>query len=412
MKRESLTARGSELKEKLGELDLENRMIEEEIKRDNKSKEELTVQNDLLRLEVRRLRDLLSAKADAVFSLENRRQQLELSMAERKEEISVHREVLRAELRAALEEKHRVTMELRNREANVERLKARFNIANSSKAGEEQHSQAYYVILAAQKREELQRKGDELDHNVRICEKEIRALQTTLDHLNARNKAFRASFQKVELEGDDMQIMEQLEQRMKLGKEALFRKKKELQRLVTDVEEDVRRIEEVQNQNMRATKQREHLESAKAQIEEEILTQQAQLGELDDRLDKMITKHRTKTAAALQISPDMLSGGTLEEKTVRAEVLKDVAQNVLYTLGQLANEFPEITDNLTELLRQADLQLPAKPPSRQGGPRQFAAAPASNVGGNQDNASSLRGQPLQSQRGGMAVQPRTFDVDF
>ena len=36
----------------------------------------MTIQNDLLRLEVRRLRDLLSAKADAVFSLENRKQQL------------------------------------------------------------------------------------------------------------------------------------------------------------------------------------------------------------------------------------------------------------------------------------------------------------------------------------------------
>ena len=44
-------------------------MLEDEIKEDTKVKEGQAVQNDLLRLEERRMRDLLSAKADAVFSL-------------------------------------------------------------------------------------------------------------------------------------------------------------------------------------------------------------------------------------------------------------------------------------------------------------------------------------------------------
>ena len=327
MRREQLTEKQKVKKEELGELELQNRMIEDEIKRETRVKEDLVVNNDLLKLEVRRLRDLLTSKADAVFSLENRKQQLELSLAERKEEINVHLEVLRAELKVGLEEKHKVTMELRNREANVEKLRSRFEAISKAKGtNDEGHSQAYYVILAAQKREALQRRGDELDYDVRKCEKEIRALQTTLDHLNVRNKAYRESFRKIEINGDDFEVIKQLEERLKLGKENLFRKKKELQRLTTDIEEDSRRLQQITSQVEGAEKQTEHLMNAKAQIEEELLTQDAQLSELDDRIDKFISKHRAKSAEALQVDMSSFTNGTIEEKAVRAEIIKDVVQ--------------------------------------------------------------------------------------
>lgn len=47
------------------------------------------VSNDIMRLEVKRLRDILNGAADDMFSLENRRQQLTMSMTERKAEIKV-----------------------------------------------------------------------------------------------------------------------------------------------------------------------------------------------------------------------------------------------------------------------------------------------------------------------------------
>lgn len=323
-RKERLAADKINLSEKGNELELENRMIEDEIRRDTRVKEEVVVAIDLMRLEVRRLKDLLSAKADAVFSLENRREQLLLSMEERKQEIAVHRDVLRAEYRTSNEERHQATMDLRSREAAVEKLKARFEAV--ARPPDEGHSQSYYIIKAAQKREEMQRRGDELDQDVRRCEREIRALQTTLDHLNARNNAYRNSFQKVDLQGDDGEVLKQLEERTKLGRDALFKKKKELQRLVTDFEEDARRLEQVKQQSERITAQKEQLDHAKYQVSEEIMSQDVQISELTERIDKVVAKHRTKAAEKLGVSVGLFQNGTLEEKSCKAEVLKDVCQ--------------------------------------------------------------------------------------
>lgn len=69
------------------------------------------------------------------------------------------------------EDVHRLTLELKERELKVQKLENKYNVmvAKARGSGEdgETHSQAYYVIKAAQEREELQREGDTLDAKVR-----------------------------------------------------------------------------------------------------------------------------------------------------------------------------------------------------------------------------------------------------
>ncbi|RYH20389.1 hypothetical protein EON65_23570 [archaeon] len=324
-RKEELNGKFAKLTDQLGEKELENKMMEEEMKRDTRDYEELTVLNDLLLLEVKRLRDVLSAKSDVVFSLENRKQQLLLSMEERKQEISVHRDLLRAELKALQEDRHRIILELNTRQNNVTRLKSRFEALNSSGDGEEKHSQAYFVIKAAQKREELQRRGDQLDQDIRKVEKDIRALQLTLEHLNMRNIAYRESFKKIDLKGEDMEVLKQLETRTKLNKDALFKQKKDLQRISTDYEEDRARYDSVVGQLEKIKKQQQHLDSAKNQVEDEIRSQESILNDLAGRMVKSIEKHQIRFQE-YGGHLDKFPNGTLEEKTVKAEVLRDVVQ--------------------------------------------------------------------------------------
>ena len=124
-----------------------------------------------------------------------------MSMEEREKEIQVHKDILVSEQKAAEEERHKVAVELQLRKNKVKNLRIKYEglvQKSQSSSGEVEavgeHSQAYYVIKAAQEKEELQRYGDELDGKIRKCEKEIKALANTLDHLKMRNKNYRDKF--------------------------------------------------------------------------------------------------------------------------------------------------------------------------------------------------------------------------
>jgi UDP-glucose:O-linked fucose beta-1,3-glucosyltransferase len=128
------------------------------------------------------------------MTLETRRLQLSLALEERNNEIAIHKDMLKIHIKNAEEERHSANAELRDRVGKIEKLKIRYEIIMTQFApgdGDEEHSQAYYVIKAAQKREELQREGDELDANIRRAEKEIKALENTLKLMNNRNEQFR-----------------------------------------------------------------------------------------------------------------------------------------------------------------------------------------------------------------------------
>mmetsp|Transcript_39117 Transcript_39117/g.66569 ORF Transcript_39117/g.66569 Transcript_39117/m.66569 type:complete len:960 (-) Transcript_39117:274-3153(-) len=372
MKEVAVKAQGA-LKEKIEELEKETVSYGQSLEALVRSKEDTMVNNDVLRLEVKRLRDALNTKADKVFNLENRKQQLLLSMEERKHEIGLHQEVQRAQLRAAEDEKHRITVELGGRRMAVEKLRDKYETlckvsgVRSDEDGGEPKSQAYYLIQAAQKREELQRQGDEMDQEIRKAEKEIKALTHTLKHLAGMNSNFRQAHQKVELKGEDAERLRQLEEQSKVASDELFKKKKELQRLQTDLEEDGRRLEQVAAQGQRLEERNAHLESAKRQMESELEVQRDAVERISRKVTHMSVTHRQNSRRPVE-GPGAGAGeeNTLQELDFKCEATMDTLNNALFTLGQLGHEYPEIRDVLDSALRDASLTIPANPASRGG----------------------------------------------
>lgn len=76
----------------------------------------------------------------------------------------------------------------------------------------------------------MQRYGDELDGKVKKCEKEIKALLNTLDHLKVRNKNYRDKFMQG-AEGADLERKQILEDQFRAASETLFRKRRDMGQL-------------------------------------------------------------------------------------------------------------------------------------------------------------------------------------
>ena len=159
---EKVHSQRDNLNTQIQELKLENEMATNDLDAVQKTKEKTLVQHDCKKLEIKKLRDTVNVEADRVYGLENRKYQLEMSMEEREKEIQVHKDILVSESKAAEEERHKVAVELQYRKTRVKNLRIKYEgliQRNKSSSGEQdaagEHSQAYFVIKAAQEKEEL-----------------------------------------------------------------------------------------------------------------------------------------------------------------------------------------------------------------------------------------------------------------
>lgn len=230
---EALGREESKLDTEINELNLRNQTSTQHLKALVAKKEERMVAHDVLKLEVSKLREHLGAAVDEVYGLENRLAQLRLSMDERTHEIGVHGDVLKAQLKAAEDERHRAARVLSEKELHIEKLQKKYEVVAGRSLPPEDgagigagdgatNSQAFYIIRAAQvgaesgqglggrrggeetnarcgggrweqEREELQREGDELDQAINSKLMELAALEATVEQVYRKNAAYKAS---------------------------------------------------------------------------------------------------------------------------------------------------------------------------------------------------------------------------
>lgn len=351
----------AKLASNIEELTLENDMFAQDLTRVVKSKEETLVQHDIMKLEIKNIRDNLMRATYRVYNLENRKHQLEMSMQEREKEIGVHKDVLKAEYKAAEEERHKIAVELSERFNKVKNLKIKYEALVQKKQSADgmedinDHSQAYYVIKAAQEREELQRKGDELNAKIIQSEKELKALDNTLNHLKTRNSNFRDGFLNKGLTNRDIDQKDALEQQMNAASENYFKKKKEFQAKTKDYEEDLRRYNEIQNRLTYMTQRRNELNGQVKRTQDEVNQQE----------DKKVRAERTLNVKALQLRNMNRAPveGSLEDNQISLDVEKHLTKTLQAGIFLLCSEYPELKEALEPMLRERNIPVPEKAPS-------------------------------------------------
>ena len=149
-----------QLSEAIVDVELEITACELNLKKLVAKKEEEMVSHDLVRLEVRRLRDILRIKIEEVIQLENNRENLFNEMSVKKEEKKIQTDVQVAQLRAYEDERHKSAVELGQRKIAAEKMQlkheALMKAHGNDENDEEENSPVYHLISAAQRRAELQ----------------------------------------------------------------------------------------------------------------------------------------------------------------------------------------------------------------------------------------------------------------
>ena len=150
-------------------------------------KEETMVTRDVLLLDVRRLRDSLRDVLEELCVVEKQRRESKSAIKEKKEEAHGVNEAKRCELRTSKEEHHKAAMDLGKVKLLLDKTKSKYETISSTNSKGKYESPEFKLILAAQRREELQQEGDQLDETIMRKEKEIQKMKLTLEQLKEAN---------------------------------------------------------------------------------------------------------------------------------------------------------------------------------------------------------------------------------
>ncbi len=338
---------------KIAELTLHIDTAQRLLERITVSKADLMVNENIKKLELKKLRVVLEKEADQVLDLNNEQIKLDTGMKERQSEIGIHQELLKAQLRSWNEELMTVSSELKERMAKVDKLKKRYDISMVSMAPPdgtpaEENSQAYYVIKAAQEKEELQREGDELDAKIKKAERELRALENTLEVVNSNNETYKQSYSKAGDQSENVIQKEELEQQLRSLSDTYKHKRRQMKQLL----EDVQNMEDAYNSMNNDERNYEELIQDKfnkiVQAEKDI----EQIKEKLERAAKQILSYSRELRKSRNVQ-----GATLEERDFKLRDLWDFNKNKAKELVDISIQYPLLQQTLSILFGQANIPM-------------------------------------------------------
>ncbi|NXK60497.1 CCD39 protein, partial [Sylvietta virens] len=337
---------------KIEELTLFNERSLQELRKAKHIKQELMVEDNLLKLELKRLRNTLFNKAEKVLTLEKQQLELKKAIAERSEEIRIHKAMLDSQIRLLEQERHHMSAEFQDRLWKIDKLKRKYEIFTLSMMppeGEEMKSQAYYAIKAAQEKEALQQEGDDLDAKICKAQKEIIAMENSLCVVKGWNRNYKNSFKGA------LETSEELEERLKLERdkkdaEEKYRKK---QKQIKELQEKLQGMQEhfvvIQKQQALFEEQKKAKQALILQLKKDIEEQKQKLQRVIKQCSKLSREIRSKSEDGIE---------TLEEKDVHVRELKGFNKTINQVIVDILEANPDLTAAFQMYFDKFNLELP------------------------------------------------------
>ncbi|NXN41654.1 CCD39 protein, partial [Rhinoptilus africanus] len=322
---------------KIDELNLFNERSDQELKKAKAIKQEMMVEDNLLKLELNRLRDTLCNKTEKVLTLEKQKLELKKAIAERTEEIKIHKAMLDSQIRLVDQERQRVSAEFQDRLNKIDKLRCRYEILNivmMPPKGEEEKTLTYYVIKAAQEKEALQREGDDLDAKICKAEKEIVALENTLCVLNNCNSNYRNSFKEVTETSEDYEEKLKLEEEKRAADEKYRYKRRQIKELQENLQSMEKNFDTVLKQEALFHEQKKEKQALILQLNKDIEDQKPKL--------ERVIKQCSRLSREIQ-SLKKTKTETQEERDIDLRELKSFSKTVDKLLADVLEANPDLT---------------------------------------------------------------------
>lgn len=351
-KKESLHKINKDLDVKLNELHLDQDSLDKSTVKARTQKETLLVQLNMLRLQVEKMSDQVAIKSDEFISLENRRQQLQLSMEERLLEIDGHLAALRTQLKTEEEARHAAAIELQERKKRAETLQSKYEVMMGKyKVEGEEVTQTYHVIKFAKEREEINRRGDELEEEVKTAIKELRGLERAMEKLNKQNQQFRVTFSSVTENDNDMEKKRVLEEQVRVAQQRLNARRAEAH----SVAEDRQVMETTFDQQQKNIAQIQSEISKMKPVVDKLTLDNKELNDKIKRASYMLSKAKDEQRKAANVPSDAKYPATLLEMDIELRILKSTVENTVNELARLSETNREIEPKLQLGLTQIGL---------------------------------------------------------
>ncbi|CAF1386454.1 unnamed protein product [Rotaria magnacalcarata] len=210
----------NDLSEKFLQFDLYTTLSDKLIKKLNDEKEDYLVEENLLHIELKRLKNILFASSEINLTLEQQKIELHKVIKERRIEVQTNSVLFRMRFNDERTKRDSISTELALRITKVAKLKQRYEVytitLNTDTSSEDNAlAQAQYVIKSAQIKEELLQQGDQLEALIIKAETELRALENTVQILKWNNTDVKNNFEKLNESSPEINEMKELEEHLR-----------------------------------------------------------------------------------------------------------------------------------------------------------------------------------------------------